>query len=194
MANRGLTGTLLTEVQKKAVTYVDMVFIDVNSGYYLTNNTNPIVYDSNTYEAFGQFLSFDTIEENIAFEIPNIKISISGIPAYDDSNNNFATTVIGANYTDKDVKIYRKYFNEDGTEISGGGVIQMFEGTIQDVTIVANKETCVVELTTASHWVDFDRQNGRFTNENSQKSISAFSADDGLQFARDVQKEIEWKA
>ena len=70
----------------------------------------------------------------------------------------------------------------------------MFEGTIQDVAIVATKESCSVEITTASHWVDFDRQNGRFTNENSQKSISAFSADDGLQFSRDVQKEIEWKA
>ena len=193
MANRGLTSTILAEVQKTAVTYVDMVFIDVNSGYYLTNHQNPIVYDSNTYQAFGQFLQFDTIEENIAFEIPNIKISISGIPAYDDSNDNFATTVIGANYTDKDVKIYRKYFNEDGTDITNG-VIQMFEGTIQDVAIVATKESCSVEITTASHWVDFDRQNGRFTNENSQKSISAFSADDGLQFSRDVQKEIEWKA
>lgn len=195
MANRGLTGTLLTEVQKKAVTYVDLVFIDVNSGYYITTHQNPIVYDSNTYQPFGQLLSFDTIEENINFEIPNIKVTVSGIPAYDNSDNNFATTVIGADYTDKDVKIYRKYFNADGSEINPSGdegVVQIFEGIIQDATILANKETCVVELTTASHWVDFDRQNGRFTNENSQKA--AFSGDEGMQFARDVQKEIEWKA
>lgn len=194
MANRGITGTLLTEVQKKAVTYVDMVFIDVNGGYYVTTHNNPITYQSNVYQSFGQLLSFDTIEENINFEIPNIKITISGIPAHDNSNQtNFATTVIGADYTDKDVKIYRKYFNADGSEITQDeGVIQIFEGTIQDASIAANKETCVVELTTASHWVDFDRQNGRFTNENSQKD--AFSGDEGMQYARDVQKEIEWKA
>jgi hypothetical protein len=192
MANRGLTGTLLTEVQKKAVTYVDLVFIDVNGGYYLTTHTNPITYDSNTYKPFGQLIGFDTIEENISFEIPNIKISISGIVAHDNSDNNFATTIIGADYTDKDVKIYRKYFNADGSEISQDeGVVQVFEGVIQDASILANKETCAVELTTASHWVDFDRQNGRFTNENSQKN--AFSGDEGMQFARDVQKEIEWK-
>jgi hypothetical protein len=192
MANRGLTGTLLTEVQKKAVTYVDLVSIDVNSGYFITTHTNPITYDSNTYQPFGQFLGFDTVEENISFEIPNIKISVSGIPAHDNSDNNFATTVIGANYTDKDVKIFRKYFNADGSEISQDeGVVQIFEGVIQDASIIANKETCTVELTTASHWVDFERRNGRFTNENSQKN--AFSGDEGMQFARDVQKEIEWK-
>lgn len=190
MANRGLTSTILAEVQKTAVTYVDLVFIDVNGGYYLTTHQNQITYDSNIYKPFGQFLSFDTIEENISFEIPNIKVTISGILAYDNSDNNFATTIIGANYTDKDVKIYRKYFNEDGTDISNG-VVQVFEGTIQDASILANKETCAVEITTASHWVDFDRQNGRFTNENSQKN--AFTGDEGMQFARDVQKEIEWK-
>jgi hypothetical protein len=57
--------------------------------------------------------------------------------------------------------------------------------------MAADMETATVVVETASHWGDFDRENGRFTNENSQKAI--FSGDEGFQFARDIQKEIEWK-
>ena len=188
MANRGITGNLLTGVQKDAVIYYELVYIDVNSGYRLTNSPYDLSYGGHTYRSFGQLIGFDSVEESATFEIPSMRITVSGIEAYDNSDNNFATTIIGADYIEKDVAIYRQYINPNGGVL---GTFQIYEGTIQGATIIADSEQCFVDIETASHWADFDRQNGRFTNENSQQSV--FSGDEGFEYAKDVQKEIEWK-
>jgi hypothetical protein len=196
MANRSMTGSLLAEAQKKAVTFFDLVKIkvphDSERGFHITNAPFDIVFthdsQAETYGAFGQLLSLDAFEENASFEIPNIKITISGISAHDNNDQNFATKVLGLDYIDRPVTIFRQFYD---TEHNLVGTVEIFEGRIGDVSIVADSEQCLVTLTIASNWQDFDRENGRFTNENSQKKL--FSGDEGMQFAREVQKEIEWK-
>lgn len=196
MANRDMDSTLLAETQKQAVTFYDLVKIKVphgsENGFHITNAPFDIVFShdsvSETYGSFGQLLALDAFEENASFEIPDIKITVSGIEAHDNSDQNFATKIIGLDYIDRPVTIFRQFYD---TEHNLVGTVEIFEGRIGDASIVADSEQCLVTLTIASNWQDFDRENGRFTNENSQKKL--FSGDEGMQFAREVQKEIEWK-
>jgi hypothetical protein len=196
MANRDMTGSLLAEAQKQAVTFFDLVKIKVphgsERGFHLTNAPFDITFthdsQAETYGSFGQLLALDALEENANFEIPNIKITVSGISAHDNNDQNFATKILGLNYIDRPVTIFRQFYD---TEHNLVGTLEIFEGRIGDATIVADSEQCLVTLTIASNWQDFDRENGRFTNENSQKKL--FAGDEGMQFAREVQKEIEWK-
>lgn len=196
MANRSMTGSLLAEAQKQAVTFFDLVKIKVphdgETGLHLTTAPFDIVFThdsvSETYISAGQLLSLDSLEENATFEIPNIKITVSGIEAYDNSGQNFATKILSLDYIDRPVTIFRQFYDTEHTLV---GTVEMFEGRIGDLSVVADSEHCSLTLIIGSNWQDFDRENGRFTNENSQDKL--FSGDLGMQFARDVQKEIEWK-
>jgi hypothetical protein len=188
MANRGVTGSLKTETEKQAVTYHTLVEILFDTPIRVTDAPRDITHDSNTYLAVGGILSFDEITENVSFEIPDVNITFSGLPFFDNSNRNLSTELQTADYTEKDVRILRHYSDLSGSTV---GAFEVYKGRVQKISMAADMETATVVVETASHWGDFDRENGRFTNENSQKAI--FSGDEGLQFARDIQKEIEWK-
>ena len=61
MADRGITGALLTAIGKQVVVYYELFEITtIQSGstvvYYLTNAPQDVQSNGNTYRAFGQFI------------------------------------------------------------------------------------------------------------------------------------------
>lgn len=193
MTNRNITGSLLTAVQKTAVVYYELVKIDIAPTTYLTNAPFPIVYNdgsgSATYHPRGSLLSFDSVEENVNFEIPDLNIELSGLNQYDNNNVSFATALQSANYIEREVTISRVYFDHDATQI---GTFLIYEGRVQGISMSSDNQTVTCRIETSSHWSDFDRENGRYTNDNSHQKL--FSGDRGFEYASEVQKEIEWKA
>ena len=187
-----LSGATLTESQKQAVIYYDAVEIRLkdSGGTVQYYRLTQAPFDIGIYKSFGQLLNIESIEENAVFEIPSLKITVSGIEAYDNSDEHFASDIITSQYIGQPVQIYRYFYNTEGTQV---GNFKIFQGEISSAVIVADTKTATVDIEVASHWVDFDRENGRFTNENSLQSESAHSADQGFKYAKDVQKEIEWK-
>lgn len=202
MANRSITGDLLTEVRKNSVEYYECVDIDINPGYYITNAPFDINITGQDYSALGTFLNFGDVEENVTFEVANLTITVSGLPAYDDNNEKWVTRILDFDtnpYTNREVKITRVYF--DNIQTTQVGHVEIYKGFIDNVGLNFNPTgTSQVEIETKSHWVDFERSNGQYTNSNTHKkradlhpNKTAYAADEGLEFASAVIKDIEWK-
>ena len=178
MADRGITGALLTAIGKQVVVYYELFEVTtIQSGstvvYYLTNAPQDVQSNGNTYRAFGQFIGMGSVNENATQEIAQIAINISGIQPYEanavNPSESFMETIIKDTtiYIDQPVKIYRSFYGLDNLEI---GSFLLFEGQTVSAAIEYDSEnTAAVELKVSSHWVNFQRYTGRFTNTNSQQ-------------------------
>lgn len=201
MADRGIVSqALLDAIDSQVVVYYELFDITtIQNGstvvYYLTNAPQDITHSGNTYRAFGQFLGSGPVNENATQEIAQMAINISGIQPYEDnavnSGESFMQTIIKDTtvYIDQPVKMRRIFYGLDNLEIGG---FLLFEGQIVSAAIEYDSEnTATVELKVSSHWVNFQRYTGRFTNSNSQQSF--YSGDTGFDRAVRVQKDIVWQ-
>ncbi len=53
-----------------------------------------------------------------------------------------------------------------------------------------SEKESTVNLAVVSHWADFDKKNGRKTNNTSQQRF--FSADVGMDFSSETVQDIKW--
>lgn len=169
-------------------TYYELVKIETSTVYKLTNAPFDVTYDSETYNSMGALLALDEIESNMSFEIPKIQLTLNGLVEMNDDGEYFIETILGLQYTDRPVSIWRSYF-ENGIQV---GTIEVFKGFIEGATLNYDPSgSCAVAIEVSSHWITFDKSNGRFTNKNSQKFY--YPSDTGLDNCEEVQKEIIWK-
>ena len=183
---------------------------DVDDKFYLTNAINNITYNGNTYVAVGGILGFSDVEESQLFGITEITVTLAGLPFHDipdpgDPNTklNFTSEFLAKHYTDKPLRIYRAYLDNDKLIEDSGtpAVIQLFDGRI-DSPAVSDSETgdTVIAVKATSHWVDFERRGGRRTNDNEQRNTLHYNGTDNFngdrlfEFSYDSIKDIKWKA
>lgn len=197
-ANLTLPPSLSDVKGAQVVTYYELVRIEtqtkadppVDQFYNVTNAPYNVDYSGVEFVSAGALLALDSIENNINFEVPKINITVSGIIdlSSGDLEPKFIQTVLDLNYVDRPLKIFRSYFHE-GVQI---GTIEVFRGLIDSATIQysASGQTSV-SIQSSSHWVTFEKKNGRRTNTPSQQQH--FASDIGLDGAAEVQKEIVWK-
>ena len=203
MANRGIVSAdLLDAIDKKLVVYYEAIKITTVQDsstvvYRVTNAPQNITVDSETYIAFGQYLSTGPIEEDATLDIPQLTVSISGIAPFEAdapvTGESFMQTMVKDTtiYIDQPIERYRVYFDLNWVD---KGSVLLFRGRLSNASIKYDIEgVSNVTLEASSHWVDFTRKSGRFTNNNSQQSISDFSADVGFEYAKDVMKDIIWQ-
>ena len=198
MADRGITNqALIDAIEATTVIYYECVEInltlnDVDTTYLLTNAPRDVTIGSDTFKAFGQLLDISVIEENANFEIGTLNISLSGIDPYEPNSGDAFLEVMlreTTEYIDREVVIQRAYFGTNSLYIDS---IEVFRGYITGAAAQhdeAGESTVGIEV--ANHWADFERVTGRKTNDNSQQFY--FSGDLGLEYAVEVQKDIEWK-
>tara|TARA_R110000796_G_scaffold88460_2_gene190284 strand:+ start:1833 stop:2414 length:582 start_codon:yes stop_codon:yes gene_type:complete len=188
--NRGMSGALTTTTENITVQYYELVYIDVNNGYYLTNAPFDIVYDSQTYDAAGNMLELDGVEENVGFEIESLTVNIGGInPLPGDGSDPFIKKILVSDYVDRSVVITRVYYQDDAIV---DGVV-LYSGFINAASAASGlgQDGAAVSLQTSNNWTDFSKLSSRHTNSASQQS--AFPGDLGFEFAKEVQKQVEWK-
>lgn len=192
----------LAEVKaKKSQVYYECVRIATSTLYKVTNAPFPIQLELDevdsgtgiqvleTYDAAGALLSIDELEENMNFEVPKITLQINGLKEFTNGEF-FIETMLGLEYVDKPVRIYRVYF-DNGRQVIGS--LELFRGNIESAQLQYDPSGgCSVAIEVASHWSTFDKTNGRFTNKNSQQFY--YPSDTGLNNCKDVFKEIVWKA
>ena len=66
----------------------------------------------------------------------------------------------------------------------------VFDGRIMNYNIRETDSTATVTMTVASLFADFERKNGRRTNNASQQRV--FSSDLGMNFSAEIVKDIKW--
>lgn len=180
--------SLTTAQQAAVVEYYELVKILVGDNYYITNAPFNITFDGDTYTAFGMLLGFDAVEENSTLDIASLNISISGI-APNAQGNSALTDFVDQEYVNSTVEIWRQYYEAGVAQ----GQVQIYKGFVTGADLIQSEDNSSnVLVKTASHWSDFDQIKNRRTNDNSQQRL--YPGDLGMEYSREVQKEITWKA
>ena len=66
----------------------------------------------------------------------------------------------------------------------------LYRGKIESFEIQEGEKDSTVGLSIVSHWADFEKKNGRKTNNTSQQRF--FSTDVGMDFASQTVQDIRW--
>ena len=183
--DRGSTGAFQTEIVKSAnkpFHLVKLSFDDVS--YFLSDAYIPVTYDSNTYTPTGSFLAFSDIVETNEANIETISISLSGV------DTTYINLFLTGGYLDRTVEIYKAFLDSNDALVSDPLLI--FDGRLNNPVIKEDVEagTSTIAVQASSLFVDFDRINTRFTNNESQQSF--FAGDTGFRFSSVVVKELNW--
>ena len=183
--DRGSTSGFQTEIVKssnKPFHLVKLSFDDVS--YFLSDAYIPVTYDSDTYTPTGSFLNFSDIVETNEANIETITISLSGVDQI------YLNLFLAGGYLDRTVQIYKAFLDSNDALVSDPLLI--FDGRLNNPVIKEDVDngTSTVSVQASSLFVDFERINARFTNNESQQSF--FAGDTGFRFSSVVVKELNW--
>lgn len=183
--DRGSTGAFQTEIVKSENKPFHLIKLSFDSvDYYLSDAYIPVTYDSNTYTPTGSFLSFSDIVETNEANIETITIALSGV------DTTYTNLFLTDDYLDRTVEIYKAFLDSNDALVSDPLLI--FNGRINNPVIKEDVDagTSTVSVQASSLFVDFDRINARFTNNESQQSF--FEGDTGFRFSSVIVKELNW--
>ena len=183
---RGYNSTAKAESLKSfnSIATLVEVLVDPSNPTYLTDFARDISHDSKTFLSAQGMLSISSLIENSSNGIETVSLSLSAIP------DNFVSLFLDYAYIDRPVKIHKLFLDDAGAAL--GNSVLIFDGRIDKPVIKHDFEgqTATIGISASSHWVDFSRKSGRFSNEANQKEY--FSSDDCFKFAIDYEKEIVW--
>ena len=183
MADRGMTSAVLTEIAKSQNQPFHLIEVFFDSGtVYMTDHNTPITWNSNTYLAGGQFITFSDINESNAITVSDIELQLSGV------DRTFLVQILSENFMDRSVIIRKGFMNTSQAVIADPIIV--YAGKMDEPTIVESSEGCTVSVKVANLFVDFLKTTGRYTNDESQKLF--FPTDNGFQYAHQIIKEINW--
>ena len=183
--DRGSTSAFQTEIVKSANKPFHLLVLSFDSVvYYLSDAYIPVTYNGNEYTPTGDFLSFSDIVETNETNIETINIALSGIPT------TYVNLFLTDEYLDRKVEIYKAFL--DSNEAIVSDPLLIFSGRINNPVIKEDVEagTSTVAVQASSLFVDFDKINARFTNNESQQSF--FDGDTGFRFSSIMVKELNW--
>lgn len=178
---RSLSSALQTQVSSTATKTAFLVELNLSSTIRLTDWYSNVIYDSNSYEAGGSFLSVDSITETGQLQVDEINLGFSNV------TDQVRSLVQDGAFTDKTVDIYIAYFNSDETIV---GAINYFTGQIRNIGINENLNESTLQMTVASHWANWNLTKGRHFSDESQQSFS--TGDKGFEFATQVKADVRW--
>jgi len=171
----------------------------LNANLYFTDNFYDINYDSatapdsgsNTYTALGKFLSFGSVIESTAIKVNAITVGISGVDVADISD------VVHSNVVNKRVVIYRTFL-DSSNQFQTNRTFLLFDGNIKNFSCSEGPEKSNINFSVATHWANFEAQNGRITNSSTQyytkryNSTETFKDDRGFEYSSIFVKDVHW--
>jgi hypothetical protein len=179
---RAIDSDVITALALDSIRMANLVVIGFNTTIRLTDYFHDLTHGGNTYSASSHLLEIGSPAESKQLQVNSLNIKLSGV------EQSYIAILLGQNWTNKSLIIYRAVIDEDGAII--GSPINMFQGLITQFEISEDETSVDVDIEAASHWADFERTAGRITNDNRQKQF--FSADDGMNFAAKIVKDIRW--
>jgi len=179
---RGLTSAVNTELATDSLNPVTLVYLGVGSGSRYTDHYKDITYDTNTYTASSLFMDASAVSESSEVEVTNIELRFSG------ADQIIISLFLNNNYMNKDVEVYKGFLDSSQSLISDPFLL--FKGQIESFSVDESINQSDVSIVATSHWSDFERQQGRKTNTNSQQIY--FDGDVGFDFASQAIAELRW--
>ena len=180
---RSLSTALQNQVSASATKTAFLVELNLSSTVRLTDYYTNVVFDSNTYEAGGSFLTVDATSETGQLQVDEVNIAFSNI------TDQVRSLIQTGAFTDKEVEIHLAYFDTNESIV---GAINYFTGNIRNVSIKENTDDSTLTLVVASHWSNWNLTKGRHFSDESQQAFS--SGDKGMEFATQVKEDVRWGA
>ena len=178
---RTLSSALQTQVSADATKIAFLVELQLSTVVRVTNYNRNVVFNSNTYEAGGSFVTVDATTESGKLQVDEINLGFSNV------TNEVRSLVESGAFTDKIANIYIAYFNADEELV---GAITYFTGQIRNVAINETVDSSNLGITVASHWANWNLTKGRHFSDSSQQEFS--SGDKGLEYATQVKEDVRW--
>lgn len=180
---RQLSTALRSHLEGNSFKICRLVKLGTASGTkYFTDAAFDVAYDSNTYEAQGSFLGITDVEENSDVVVSKTNIILSAI-----ETNNMATYA-QSSVINQSVEIYIAYLNPSTNAIIGDP-IQTFKGRVAGYNVNDARKTSTINLECANSFANFEKTNGRQTNEGSFRR--EHPTDRGMEFS-DQMFDISW--
>jgi hypothetical protein len=157
-----------------AVDCVELHLKDSNNAsqpLYLCNGGFDVSFDSataptagtNTYVAQGNFIGFSGMTEELDVKVGKFSITLSGI------SNGYVNTLINQYVIEGSrICIYKAFLNFGAAGTSPlalvAAPILIYDGTIHNFSVQETAQTCQISIDCSSLFADFERSNGRRTN------------------------------
>jgi len=183
---RNLTSAVKTELATNDIRPVHLITIGFGTPVNITDCSFPLTSSvsgsSVTYSASDFILGISNINEQTDVGKSSITLSLSG------ADQTFISLVLNENVVNDNVDIFRGFLNDSNSLIADPFLI--YKGKIDTFTIQEKDNESIVNLSIVSHWADFDKKNGRKTNNTSQQRF--FSTDVGMDFSSQTVLDIKW--
>ena len=181
---RGLSATIQSRLASQSQVRIVLVEITTpSSTIYYTDAPFDVVFDSNTYEAQADFLAVSNTEENAELIITGLTLQISGLKTA--NIQTFATSSI----INKQVIFRTAYLDPTDNSIIDTPII-MFKGKISGYGVQDAQDTCTIALNVSSTFANFDKANGRRTNQDSFHV--EHPTDDSMEYSHKMLEELKW--
>jgi hypothetical protein len=158
---RSLSTALRSHLEGNSFVFVKLVKLATTGGtQYLTDAPFDITYDANVYSAQGTFLGITDAEEQADVIVSKSNIILSAI----ESGN--MSTYAQSSMINQAVEIYIAYLNPTNNAIIGDPILT-FKGKVVGYNVQDARKTATISLECANSFANFEKTNGRKTNEGS---------------------------
>jgi hypothetical protein len=179
---RTLTTAVKNELATDSLQPINLVYINVSTGYRFTDHYKDVTYDGNTYSASSLFTKLTSVTESSEVEVSNITLSFSG------ADQTIISLFLSNSYMEKEAEVYKGFLNTSEAVIADPFLL--FKGRIESFSIDESINQSNANIVVASHWSDFSKIEGRKTNTGSQQIH--FGSDKGFELASQTVQDIKW--
>ena len=183
---RSLTTALKNELATNDIRPVHLITIGFATPVNITDCSFPLTSSvsgsSVTYSSSDFIMGISNHSEQTDLSKATLSLVLSG------ADQTFISLVLNENITNDEVFIFRGFLNDSNTLIADPFLL--YKGNIESFGISESKNASSVELSVVSHWADFEKKNGRKTNNTSQQRF--FSTDVGMNFSSQTLLDIKW--
>jgi|TARA_R100000700_G_scaffold33332_1_gene41042 hypothetical protein len=127
-------------------------------------------------------MGLSNFSEEVDITKTTLNIGLSG------ADQTFISTALNENVVNDSVTIFRGFLNDTNTLIADPFLL--YKGTIDTFEISEQGKDSNIIFKVVSHWADFDKTNGRKTNNTSQQRF--FSTDVGMDYSSETVQDIKW--
>ena len=184
--SRSLTTAIKNELATNDIRPVHLISIGFGTPVNITDCsfslTSSVSGSSVTYLASDFIMDISDFSEQTELSKSSLSLSLSG------ADQTFISVVLSENITNDSVDIYRGFLDSSNSLISNPFLF--YKGQIDEFTIGETDTASTVTLNIVSHWADFEKKNGRKTNNTSQQRF--FSTDVGMDFSSENVLDIKW--
>ena len=158
-----------------------LTVIVLTGNHYFTDSISDVVDGDDTYLANGFLQGLSAVTESSNINIGSTALRISGV------NQTVISDVLNFGHLHRTVIIKRAILDDSDAVID---TFEIYKGFVEGMTITDSGETSSVNFSIANHWADFERIEGRATNNSSQQHF--YDNDLGFEFSDQASKKIMW--